>query len=57
MLALSASATLSGEPACVELAMFPDKWGVARHRVSIMCAAKTFAPGNLRATADNPHYK
>jgi sedoheptulose-bisphosphatase len=58
MLALHGGrATVSGEAACVELTMFPSHWAVSRSHVRISAAAKTFAPGNLRATSDNPHYK
>lgn len=57
MLALNCNATVSGEMVCVELTMFPSKWAVSKSCVRINPVAKTFAPGNLRATADNPNYK
>lgn len=57
MLALNSCATVCGEQACVELTMHPSQWVVSRSRVHVQPAAKTFAPGNLRAIGDNPHYK
>ncbi len=55
--ALNGSATLSGEPISMELTMHGDCWKVSRPKFVIAPKAKTFAPGNLRATADNANYK
>jgi hypothetical protein len=57
MLALNGSATVTGEMVCVELTMHPSNWVVSKSQVQISSSAKTFAPGNLRATADNVNYK
>eukprot|EP01041_Mallomonas_annulata_P005144 gene5144-10283_t len=57
MLALNNELTLSGEKHCMELTMNRDKWIVSKDHVTIAPKAKTFAPGNLRATADNLAYK
>lgn len=57
MLALNCDATASGDMACLELTMLPSKWVVSRPLVRVSAAAKTFAPGNLRATADNAGYR
>lgn len=35
----------------------PNNWIVTKHHVIIRPKAKTFAPGNLRATFDNSQYK
>ena len=56
-LALAASSTASGQAQAVELTMHPDKWVVSRSKLTVAPKAKTFAPGNLRATADNAHYQ
>lgn len=56
-LALNSSVTVSGEAICLELTMFADGWEVTIPRISIRPTCKTFAPGNLRATADNVQYK
>jgi sedoheptulose-bisphosphatase len=37
--------------------MLPDKWMVSRSKFTVSSKAKTFAPGNLRATYDNEKYK
>ena len=55
-LALSGSATVTGEAISLELTMRPEGWAVSIARLSISANAKTFAPGNLRATGDNEHY-
>lgn len=55
-LALAGQSTASGEPISLELTMGPDAWFVSKPRLTIAPKAKTFAPGNLRATADNPGY-
>jgi len=56
-LALNASVTVSGEAICSELTMFADEWQVTIPKISVKPTCKTFAPGNLRATADNAQYK
>jgi sedoheptulose-bisphosphatase len=56
-LAINGSATASGEALAVELTMFPDRWVVTIPRLQIKPKAKTFAPGNLRATSDNEKYQ
>jgi sedoheptulose-bisphosphatase len=56
-LALNSSVTTSGEPICVELTMFADEWQTTIPKIVVKPTCKTFAPGNLRATADNPQYK
>lgn len=56
-LALNANATANGEAICLEVTMGPLEWFVTRPRFVIGAKAKTFAPGNLRATADHPGYK
>jgi sedoheptulose-bisphosphatase len=40
----------------LELTMRPGSWGVSVAKFTVAPKAKTFAPGNLRATADNPAY-
>jgi sedoheptulose-bisphosphatase len=55
-LSLNGSATATGEPIAMELTMQRDHWIVSRPRFSVAPKGKTFAPGNLRATADNPAY-
>jgi sedoheptulose-bisphosphatase len=37
--------------------MMPDRWTVSIPKFTIAPKAKTFAPGNLRATFDNEKYK
>lgn len=56
-LALSGSSTSTGQGLSVELTMLPDAWTVTQKKLSIAPKGKTFAPGNLRATADNPNYQ
>ena len=55
-LALSGANSTTGEPISLELTEKLDSWVVSRPKLSIAAKAKTFAPGNLRATADNPQY-
>jgi sedoheptulose-bisphosphatase len=57
MLALNSSSTTNGAHVCVELTMVPTHWLLTHHRVQITPKAKTFAPGNLRATSDNDQYQ
>ena len=56
-LAINENATVSNEKMCVELTMLPDRWSISKPNLQIKPKAKTFAPGNLRATADNPSYQ
>lgn len=49
--------TVSGEAISIEITMHTAGWKVSIPRLSIAPVAKTFAPGNLRATLDNPQYK
>lgn len=56
-LALNSSACIDGEMRSLEMTMLADKWVVSRPRLVIGPTAKTFAPGNLRATSDNSKYK
>lgn len=56
-LAFNKSATASGEYFCCELTMLPDSWTVSIPQLTISKKAKTFAPGNLRATSDNASYR
>jgi sedoheptulose-bisphosphatase len=55
-LALNTISTISGESLSLELTMLPEKWDLSVPRIIIAPKAKTFAPGNLRATADNLAY-
>ena len=56
-LALAGSSTVSGQGLSVELTMLPMGWMVSKHKLTIAAKGKTFAPGNLRATADNENYR
>lgn len=56
-LALNKSSTVSGEAISLELTMTNPEWVVSIPRFVIKPACRTFAPGNLRATSDNPQYK
>ena len=55
-LALNACVTRSGKAISVELTMVTHGWKVTIPEIIIKAAAKTFAPGNLRATQDNKAY-
>lgn len=55
-LALNTSSTVSGTMISMELTMRPNAWIVSIPKFSIAPKAKTFAPGNLRATSDSPNY-
>ena len=57
MLGLNDISTNTGNKICMELTMMPDRWIITHHAVNITSKAKTFAPGNLRATMDNAHYR
>lgn len=56
-LALNSSVTISGEPVSLELTMLPSQWHLSTESLVIRSTAKTFAPGNLRATSDNQSYQ
>jgi len=56
-LAFNGCSTVSGEPISLELTMHPSCWVVSKPKLTITPKCKTFAPGNLRATSDNPGYK
>lgn len=55
--AFNANVTVSGEAISFEITMHTAGWVVSQPRLSIAPGASTFAPGNLRATADNRQYK
>jgi sedoheptulose-bisphosphatase len=55
--ALSDAASASGEKIAFEVTMLPAKWILTTPRFVVAEECKTFAPGNLRATADHPRYK
>jgi sedoheptulose-bisphosphatase len=55
-LAIAGWACATQAPVCVELTMLRSEWVVSRTKLNIATQAKTFAPGNLRATADNVEY-
>ena len=56
VVAFNSRSTKSGVPFCVELTMETDRWALTKENISIAHKAKTFGPGNLRATADNEKY-
>lgn len=56
-LAISGANTVSGLSVAMELTMLPSGWTVSKEKLSIAEKGKTFAPGNLRATADNDSYR
>lgn len=53
-LGFSGLSTSSGDGHSLELTMLPDRWVISIPKFVISAKGKTFAPGNLRATADNP---
>jgi sedoheptulose-bisphosphatase len=55
-LALNAGVTGTGKAVSVELTMLSRGWKVTIPEIVIKAKAKTFAPGNLRATQDNKAY-
>jgi sedoheptulose-bisphosphatase len=57
ILGLNSDATADGKPVSMELCYSPEGWFVTVPRITIAPTCKTFAPGNLRATSDNPAYK
>ncbi|CAM9192897.1 unnamed protein product [Pylaiella littoralis] len=54
-----ASSITGGDPVAFEVTFQSDakRWVVTREKFVIAPAGKVFAPGNLRATADQPAYK
>lgn len=56
-LALSRMATADGQAITMELTYSPTGWFLSVPKMVINPTCKTFAPGNLRATADNPAYR
>jgi sedoheptulose-bisphosphatase len=56
-LAINCKNTINGEAVAMELTMLPTGWHVSVPQLSIAQKGKTFAPGNLRATADNEQYR
>ena len=44
-------------PRSVQLVLHGDAWEMVHDTLTIAPEGKVFAPGNLRATADNPKYK
>jgi sedoheptulose-bisphosphatase len=61
ILAFSGTVTRGGVPLAIELtfhpAPAPGQWRVSSGPLLISPAGQTFAPGNLRATTDNPRYR
>jgi sedoheptulose-bisphosphatase len=57
IIALNKDATKAGAPIAFELTMNPNSWDVTIPLLQIEDQGTTFAPGNLRATTDNPNYK
>ncbi|CAM9673289.1 unnamed protein product, partial [Chrysoparadoxa australica] len=57
VIALPASVT-GYKAVCFDLQLHPQQgaWAVSHRALSIAPAGKVFAPGNLRATSDNPNY-
>lgn len=56
-IAFNEQITANGEPISFEITMHNTGWVVTKSRLVISPVSKTFAPGNLRATLDNPEYK
>ena len=56
-IAFNGSITKDARPTSFELTMLPDSWAVSILQLTIAAKCSTFAPGNLRATADNAKYK
>lgn len=54
---LAGSITKNGEPLAMELTRTDANWIVSIPKITIAPTHKTFAPGNLRATSDNPKYR
>jgi len=49
--------TANGAPIAFELTLHSSAWVVSNPKLTIKPIAKTFAPGNLRATSDNLEYR
>ena len=56
VIALSDPNSENGIGRCIILTLHDGKWEVTNEGVNIATSGKVFAPGNLRATADNPNY-
>jgi sedoheptulose-bisphosphatase len=56
-IAFNSTATVDGQMISLEVTMHTEGWVVTVPRLQIAPAGNTFAPGNLRATTDNPQYK
>jgi sedoheptulose-bisphosphatase len=56
-LAFNRSVTKNSEPISMELTMHQSSWSLSVPKFTIASKGKTFAPGNLRATSDNPGYR
>lgn len=56
-IAFNAHTTSEGKPMCLEITLQTTGWVVSMPKICIVPIASTFAPGNLRATSDNPQYK
>tara|TARA_A100001035_G_C27748062_1_gene485009 strand:+ start:331 stop:1353 length:1023 start_codon:yes stop_codon:yes gene_type:complete len=56
-LAFNADSTKTGKAVSIELTMLTTGWKVTIPQIEIKAKAKTFAPGNLRATQDNKVYQ
>ena len=57
ILAVSPSLTSTGQSLCLEMTMLANGWILSKPQLAISPKGKTFAPGNLRATADNEGYR
>jgi sedoheptulose-bisphosphatase len=57
VLALNSAVTVDEKPVAMELCFSPEGWFLTLPKIVISPTCKTFAPGNLRATSDNPAYK
>lgn len=55
--AINAAFSSSGAPIAFELTLHTEEWVLSTTKLEIQAQGKVFAPGNLRATADNAHYK
>eukprot|EP01034_Spumella_vulgaris_P022549 gene22549-28682_t len=56
-LAFNESATFDSKAISMELTMHQNRWALTVPKFTIAAKAKTFAPGNLRATSDNLGYR
>lgn len=56
-LAINKPFSQQDEPISLELTLQRSVWVVTKSKLVVKHSGKTFAPGNLRATSDNPRYK